>query len=279
MASDPEHYVPPLEECTEVYAYLNIEDPLIAWLVYRGEIVSASQLHSGAVSVWASGYLRTGAFGGPTARYEAELVLERLRSAEYPTAVSRLQGFFVFPDRQSATQAEGRWDSSFHPEFFAELGIRPGSRTSTHDANWITHCLGTDDSTEWMRAYLSGQPYGSEPTWETLVDGRAWIYGTELREAAYEIVKAEWPNSLALLELSRVAAWVDSNLGVHTAFALREGDEIAIKYIMNFEDIDNPDFVARVASPHVEKNSRDWHAGSELVLPDLRSREFRFRAA
>lgn len=47
---------------------------------------------------------------------------------------------------------------------------------------------------------------------------------------------------------------------------------------MNFEDAENPEFVSRVGAPNVEKNTKDLNDQSELVLPDLRPREFRFRA-
>jgi hypothetical protein len=277
MTARHSHFEPEPEDCTEAYAYLNIHDPLIAWLVYRGELVASTQIDPSAVSVWASGYLRDAEANGQ--RYAAEVAIEHLRATNHPQAVSRLRGLYVFPDRESALEAEQRWGASFRPEFLTELGIRPGSQTSTHDAEWISAHLGRDSSTEWMDAYLGGKPSGVSPIWESLIDGRAWIFGTELREAAYEVVKATWPESLALLELSRIGAWVGSDLGLITALAVREHEDVLVTYRMNFADANDPEFLERVAAPNVEKNTRDLNSESELVLPDLRRRAFRFRPA
>jgi hypothetical protein len=278
LTSTPHLFEPDPEDCVEAYAYLNVADPLIAWLVYRGEMVAADQVDPSAVSIWATRYLEGAATHGPSVRHAAEEAIERVRVAEYPRAVSRLRGFYVFPDRTSALEASRRWSGQFRPEFLVELGIRPDSRDSRHDAEWITTRFGNDFSEDWMRAYLAGDPADASPIWELLVDGRAWIYGTELRQAAYEVVKATWPASLALLELARIAAWVDSDLGLISALAVREGDEIVIKYGMKFDDANNPEFLKRAFAPNVERNVADLNSESELIRPDLRSRELRFPA-
>ena len=97
--------------------------------------------------------------------------------------------------------------------------------------------------------------------------------------AAYEVVKSTWPESLALLELARIAAWVGSDLGLISALAIREGDEIAIKYAMRFDDATNPDFLKRAFAPNVDRNLTDLDSTSELIRPDLRPRELRFSVA
>ena len=92
------------------------------------------------------------------------------------------------------------------------------------------------------------------------------------------MVKATWPESLALLELARIGAWVGSELGLITALAVREHEDIVVRYVMNFADANDRGFLDRMAAPNVEKNLRDLNPQSELVLPDLRPREFRFRS-
>jgi hypothetical protein len=73
--------------------------------------------------------------------------------------------------------------------------------------------------------YLAGDAFDAEPLWELVVDGRANIYGTELRETAYEIVKATWPRSLALLELARLGPELGSDIGIITAMVIGKPGE------------------------------------------------------
>jgi hypothetical protein len=266
------------EACVEAYAYLNVADPLIAWLVYRGELVSSQRI-PGGVSVWAGEYLRQAIAHGPSDRYAGELAIDELRRVQHPTAVSRLSCLYTFGDRSSAIRAGREWAGpKFRPEYLAELGIRPGSHTSVHDAEWISNRLGNDASTTWMGSYLRGEPSGGNPIWETLLDGRAWILGTELREAAYRVVRTAWPDSLALLEVARIGAWLGSDLGLISGVAERDRGEVRIRYRMNMVDADDEAFLQRVAAAEVAKNPLDLKPDSELVLPDLRRREIRFIA-
>ena len=259
----------------EAFAYLDITDPLVAWLVYRGELVTARLTHPNTLSFWATGYLRHLALNAR--RYHTELALEEVRRNEFPNAVNRLEGFYVFLDEASARAAAAHWGCAFDLSHLAEVGIVAGSRTSTHDAEWISNKLGEDLDCVWMRAYLRGEPHGDAPIWETLVDGRALVFGTSLRQAAYEVVKAEWPRSLALLELSRVAPYLDSDLGLVSAFVVNDDRGERVRYFLNFVDAQNPDFLTRLAEYTGPKNTQDLDATSELVPPDLTRREFQPR--
>jgi len=260
-----------LEIVSEAFAYLDISDPLVAWLVYRGELVTARRTHPNTLSFWATGYLQHQALNAR--RFRGELALEEVRD-EFPDTVSRLEGFYVFPDEASARVAAAHWGGPFNPNHLAEVGIVVGSRTSTHDAEWISNKLGDDFDAAWMRAYLRGEPHGEPPIWETLVDGRALVFGTSLRQAAYEVVRAEWPQSLALLELSRVAPYLDSELGLITAFVVNDDRGKRVRYYLNFVDSENPDFLKRLREYTGPKNTRDLNASSELILPNLTHREF-----
>jgi hypothetical protein len=100
---------------------------------------------------------------------------------------------------------------------------------SRHDAEWISKRL-DDASADWMRAYLRGEAAGPDPVWELVVDGRGLVLGTELRKAAYEVVKATWPRSLALLELARLGVELDSDLGLIVPMAVRDERTLAVQY-------------------------------------------------
>jgi hypothetical protein len=249
------------------YVCLDVHDPLIAWLVYRAELVSAPHIHERALSVWATKRLRNGQ------AYQRELLLEEARGAHFPNAVSRLTGFYAFPDQESALAAAKRWNGPlFREEMLAEVVIDPSSRVSKYDAEWITHHFGSPDS-RWMHDYFAGAPT-ADPIWECLIDGRAIVLEKSSREAAYETVKATWPGSLAMLELARVAVELDSDLGLITAMLFDASNSLGVRYELNFVDAKNPDFLKRFGEFQGPKNTNDLTPESKLVPPDLTSRGF-----
>jgi hypothetical protein len=249
------------------YAYLDVTDPLVAWLTYRGEMVAAGSLIEGALSFWAAGRLRNKEL------YLKELALESQRSRSFPASVSRLSGFYVFDDLDSARAAAERWGvERFRPDTLVEVGIVPGSRVSRYDAEWITRHFNGSGDIDWGRHYFAGISTDS-PIWELVVDGRAIIYGTEVREAAYEVIVAKWPKTKCLLELARLAAHLDSDLGLIVAWPVRDGEVIRVHFIMHFEDAMNEEFLKRTRDFKGPVNVRDLYP-FEPVTPDLRDREF-----
>jgi hypothetical protein len=250
-----------MSEPREAFVHLRIQNPLVAWLVYRAEIVSGGVAHESTLSFWLMNSLRNVAVRRRRAVYQAELELEAQRARRFPGAVPRLRGFYAFDDTESAQRAVDTW-GSFSSDNLAAIGISPDSDTSRHDAEWITHHLGQDQSSDWMDSYLAGKARGADPIWELLIDGRAIIYGTTLRKAAYGVVKRVWPVSLPLLELSRMGA----------------PDDLRVVFTMSFADAKNPDFLEQLGSFEGPKNTNDLTPDSDLVLPDLRSLGFKLSA-
>jgi hypothetical protein len=259
-------------------ASLNIANPLVAWLVYRGEMVSSAEVHEQALGFWLMRALSAeSSTGHRSAVFQDELVLDALREVHQPHAISRLRGFYLFDDEASAERAIQQWGGSFHRHALTEVGILEGSRWSRHDAEWISTRIGSGDRS-WMLPYLRGEPSGDDPIWELLVDGRAVIFGTQLREAAYEVVQRVWPQSLALLELSRVAVEFRSDLGVITPMVLGQVNDHRVDFAMNFVDATNQEFLERFSRYDGPKNQNDLGPGSDLVLPDLRPYSFKLPA-
>jgi hypothetical protein len=259
-----------------VFCILRISDPLVAWLVYRGELVSSAEVHERALSFWTAGYLAAQSTPERSLRFWNELELERLRREQYPEKVSRLSGFYLFEDMVSARRAMDRWGGSFRPELIAEVELRPGFTKSRHDAEWISRHLGSKDSPSWMHSYLRGEQASAEPIWEVLVSGRGYVLGKSLREVAYKVVKETWPRSMALLEVARVGVELDSDLGLIAAMICGQGStNLEVKYAMNSIDMTNEHFLARLAAFDGPKNTADVPPDFELVLPDLRDRDFR----
>jgi hypothetical protein len=254
------------QEWQSAYVFLDVNDPLVAWMVYRAELVSAPQVHEQALSVFITHRLRS------KAAYERECAIDLVRREGFPDAVSRLTGFYAFPDKDSARSAM-RWNvPSFREELLAEVAIDPVSSVSRYDAEWITKHFRSPDP-RWITKYFEGEPTG-EPIWELLVDGRAVIYGTDIRERAYETVKATWPGSLALLELARVGVEMRSDLGLITAMLVAGDTGLAVRYAMNFADATNPVFLERFAAFDGPKNTNDLTPTSDLIRPVLRDRDF-----
>jgi hypothetical protein len=178
----------------------------------------------------------------------------------------------VFEEEAAGRAATSAWRSHrYRDDLVGEVGVHHDAAVSRHDAEWITAKLDSPE-TEWIDSYLSGAPYGAKPTWELVVDGRADIYGTELRERAHDVVKAQWPKSLALLELARIAAWFGSDLGLTTAMAVKETGGIRVAYVMDVADVDDPQFLRRARESGHPINEEVLR--NDLVLPDLRNRSF-----
>jgi hypothetical protein len=123
-----------------------------------------------------------------------------------------------------------------------------------------------------MDAYLGGDASRPRPMWELLVDGRA--FGTELREQAYEVVKATWPRSLGALELARPGVELGSDLGLITALAVGDAKRVRVDYYLNFVDAEDPDFLTRLGEFDGPRRYSDLGPDFNLVPPDLRHRCF-----
>lgn len=272
-ATTDQSAVAPLVKCCSMtqqlqsaYVFLDVADPLVAWMVYRAELVSAPQVHEQALSVFTARRLHS------KAAYERECAIDLVRRERFPGAVSRLTGFYAFPDKDSACAAMSWNVPSFRDELLAEVAIDPGSSVARYDAEWITKHFWSSDP-RWIANYFEGEPTG-DPIWELLVNGRAIIYGTDIRERAYETVKMTWPASLALLELARVGVELRSDLGLLTAMLVVDDTRLAVRHAMNFADATNTEFLERFAAFDGPKNTNDLTPTSDLIQPDLRDRDF-----
>lgn len=262
-----------MTEPREAFVHFKIQNPLVAWLVYRGEMASGGVADESTLSFWLMDSLRNVSAGRRGAVYQAELGLEARRAESFQGAVPRLQAFYAFDDSESAQRAIDHW-GFLAPESVTPIEISANSRISRHDAEWITHHLGKDHSSAWVDAYLAGEARSDEPVWELLIDGRAIVYGTELREAAYQTVREEWPASLPLLELSRIGVELGSDLGLIAPMLHGGPNDLRVDFRMSFADAKDPDFLARLGSFEGPKNTNDLTPDSDLIRPDLQDRGF-----
>lgn len=108
-----------------------------------------------------------------------------------------------------------------------------------------------------------------------MVDGKAIVFGTALREAAHETVGRLWPDSLPLLELARVGVELNSDIGLITPMLRDDGGGPEVVYCINMDDAKNDDFLNRLAEFDGPKNTADLNHESDLIPPDLRRGFFR----
>lgn len=234
---------------THGYVYLDIQDPLCAWNAYRGVIVSANVIRNkpGSISVYTAKTIRR---DPGSSRVQRECRLEKIRRGGRFAAVSRNWGVYTFPDLRSAELARGTMAQPFMTaENLVEIELVDAPLVSRHDSNWITY-HDCDPSEDWIEAYWRGDQCPSyEPVWEQLVGGRYAILGTALRERAGELIRKQFPSSMCWLEISRIAAWVGSDLGSIAGFlTLSDDAHLRLGYYLNLEEWKDAAFSDKVVA-------------------------------
>jgi hypothetical protein len=275
---------------TDAHVFFNLADPVSAWGVARGVVVTApvaKQADPRFVSLRMASLFRDVSHD----RFRVEMFLEATRATRFPEKISRLIGAYCFPDRASAEYAAAKWS---RPPFFlsnlTEVHLYGDTRRDRHDSNWVTHApvIADEDfllsGDSWADRYWRGDIYPHcEPIWEMLTDGRMVILDGEKQRAAFGTVEALYPQSLGILEIGRAAAWVGSDLGNTQACLLGDAGGLRLTYLLDMRDADSPDFIARLER---EKPVLNWHLiaphvanGSFGNVPDFTDREFLLKGA
>ena len=269
---------------TDAYVFLDVQNPWVAWGAYRGVLVTRPVTPLGFVSAWLADLLRKRG----SEHVKTECDLERIRAERFPERISRLGGFFCFHDLECAQAAARLWNTAtrnnFSLEYLAKLSLTDAEGRDQLDSNWITYAQSHSLSPhEWMMRYWQGNEYPKEdPIWETMVEGRVIILGTELRERAYQVVKSHWPKSLMLLEISRLAALIGSDLGSIHAYLDELETEYLVDYRMNVQDAENAEFLSNLSNLMQSDHPKNWadldpwiESGSFGHTPDLTPFSFR----
>jgi len=263
----------------KAFAYLDVDHPIVAWAVYRGTLVSVAAVGSAPtashrpVSMMFAGMIQHQA----NARFQNELLIDAVRRQRYAHQVSRLTGMYFFTDHDEAKAAQN-WGAYFRAESLSEVAVYSASPRTRVDANWITAApLDTHGRLEvsdlsWIDCYWMGRSCDNRPVWETIVHGRATVLGTELRRRAYDVLADRFPDALDTLEVSRLAAEVDSDLGQTVALMQQIADDrYRIDYFLDMRAAEEPGFLDRLAKHHGATNIRDLQPGKPTFgLPDFR---------
>lgn len=220
-------------------------------------------------------------------RISREFQLEQVRRSHFPQLPSRLSSIYCFLGIEDAKKAASLWGGPFRDSNLVEVNLGNVIPSHKFDSNWISyysHITGNQNyALSWMRQYWLGNPCPShEPIWENLTEGRAIVLGTEVRKRAYEIIKLHFPESLGVLEISRIAAWLENDLGNISAYLLEEEGMIVMHYLMNWKDANDPTFFKKIdefikVGHPVNYNDLGPHLrqGSFGKLPDFRPLEFK----
>lgn len=268
------------------FVYLDIDNPNIAWLAYRGLLNSADikTANPFEISWFLVDVLRRGLIS--TLRREGALEGNRIR--EFPQSTSRLKCVYAYPTIEAAKRSE-YGSGKFRKENLVAIAPVHVSRLGTYDGQWITDFDSLPIET--ARRYWSRE-YTKTPHPEFLLSGLFSILGTTVRTRAYQTIKSVWPNALALLELSRLAAEFDSDFGSVSPFFRREGDRVFVRHIIKHDDKEVPEILTRAsgrssADPQFPVNWADLQpfrvppedraADEQCKLPDSRPYDHELR--
>ena len=203
-------------EQRKLYAYLNLDNPIVAWEVAIGRIESICYKSEFGVSIWFYNLVRRYLSDNHDEKFQNELALEKVRTDNFNDKVSRLTGIYLFNTREMAEIAIERWGlNKSYKKTIAEIEFH-GLNFTEVDSEWITDYLGSapEPNASWMHNYWSGVTRGENPLTEVLASGIGYINDKKIRSMAISKLYDKWATS-SLLFNAAIAG-----------FATREMDQI-----------------------------------------------------
>lgn len=259
------------------WIFLDIKNPVVAWAACRGVLAPAHRLNYADATFPSLFFISrmTNAILTDKGKiiFGNEMSLESVRKSSFPNAVSRLSCLFTFSSIREAQKAILNWgtvNNHFNEDCLVECDLEECIE-STHDSNWIFKGRNDPNFPEWKEKYWAGEPCPEyEPIWETLSQGRALIQTNELRQRAFELtIQNNFPKSLPLMEISRIAATLGYDLGAITPWI--SGN--IITFIINAVGLDNAEFLLSMIKEYEQAygpfNSHFFKENGGLFVPDL----------
>jgi hypothetical protein len=257
-----------LKEDDFAFVYLDVDNPIIAWLAYRGLLNSPdiATANPGRLSWFLVDVLKRG-LASTLCR---EGVLEGYRIEEFPQAVSRLKCVYAHPTIDAAKHSEYELGKFRNENLVAISPAKNEFRADLCDGQWITDFDSLPVDT--ARRYWLGERTPT-PHLEYLLSGRFYILGTTVRKRAYQTIKRVWPNALALLELSRLAVEFGSDFGSISPCLQNERERVLVRHIIRYDDKEGPEILSRA----MEKAKADpkFHVNWDDLEPFRSPREDR----
>jgi hypothetical protein len=269
-----------------LFAYLNIDHPMVAWEVAIGRLQSVGEITGErfGISLWAYSMLHSYVQGRQPKRFADELRLETIRMRRHPHCVSRLHGMYFFKSAEDAQSAVNRWGIQHQGKYISTVQFFPSALTEV-DSEWITSNLGSSDSSTWMDSYWSGATAGMRPLTEILATGQGVVLNKDLRIEAYKRIYNLWPTSTPLLAAACCAfdRCQLNDVAVVKPGLLSKGSSIMGSYYIYMKQFDeNQDaIVAAVADCKKSGDCPPIIMPSDqskiFTLPDLRSLSFEIK--
>ena len=188
----------------ELFAYLDINDPLVEWEVAVGRLCSSCDLVRSkfGVSLWFYSNIKNKVGSGKTDEFLNELALEDYRLRHYPRSVSRLRGLFFFKSREMLESAFSHWGKPYNPDFISQVNFSASNLTEV-DSEWISKYLrGLQISQDWMESYWKGDSYWENPVTEIIASGIGVVVNNDLRKRAYDSIVKKHPLASKILAFS-----------------------------------------------------------------------------
>ncbi|MFH7524197.1 hypothetical protein ACK323_03555 [Aeromonas enteropelogenes] len=224
-----------------LYAYLNIEHPMVAWEVAIGRIKSIcdEQDNDFGVSLWFYSLMQKYIKDPSSRRVINEFKLESVRQQNFPDKVSRLRGVYFFETKEMAEIALERWGLNKHKKYITEVFFS-GNNYTYVDSEWITGYLDSNDD-EWMYKYWSGDTLGVKPLTEIIASGIGVIHNKALRAQAYEKIINQWPTASILLNLCMIGFCERGmeKVGQAIPAIINDAGVIRGEYYINMNDLNN----------------------------------------
>jgi hypothetical protein len=222
------------------FAYLDVDFPPVAWLVYRGLLNSCDVAAANPGNL--SWFLLDRIKHGLISTIRREGALEGFRLKDFPSSASRLNCLYAYPTLEMAQRGNYGIEKFSEDNLVAIAPAVQDFQREEHDQEWVTNFDSLPIDT--ARRYWAGE-LTAKPMTELLLRGRFFILGTKVRKRAYEIIKALNPNSLAMLELSRLAVEFGSDLGSVAPWLRLEGDRVVVTHIVRYDEAEGLKVFAR----------------------------------
>jgi hypothetical protein len=270
-----------LTQSVQVFCFLDLEHPAVAWAVMRGMMVSAdyagTPLSPGFISFMQAGMIEA----LNNRRIFNEFLIERVRETLFPHQISRMRGMYFFKSQEEAEQRIGdpNWPPYFLKSNLLELQLRYENTFTDVDSNWITFAPLSEDGRlnlndlSWISRYWRGEPHDAhKPAWERLARGVALVLDEKTRRASYDYMREIFPRSHVPIAMARLASEAGTRGGLTTPF-LRQDQEgrMKLEYLWSDAEFHDPEVIEAIAKHQDSPALGRMMAESETwQVPDFR---------
>lgn len=199
----------------KLYAFLDIDDPFVAWESSIGRISSVKRDSVKLmkndiipISLW---FYRSLLYGNKDKLYY-EKKIDEVRKKYFPNEVSRIKSIYFFKSIEEAIYASRIWFNKNNcKDYISEIDFNEEKISGPFDANWyefLSSYMECNDFESLTRQYWNGEicPYfdNQKPVFEMLGEGYGKILNVDLVEKAQEKILSLYPDASLFMVLGYV---------------------------------------------------------------------------